>query len=102
MQTTYADGIGCLKKQDVCAKGKLAEGHVFQRKTLKEFTTHMNKAHGNRCTKAVTNATTNGMACSQKEAENETVHNSTCAAIETGRLQQTYELRYIYAGKHGG
>ncbi|GBO04373.1 hypothetical protein AVEN_165846-1 [Araneus ventricosus] len=32
------------------------------------------------------------MACCQKEAENETVRNSTCAAIETGRLRQTYEL----------
>ncbi|GBM36631.1 hypothetical protein AVEN_221911-1 [Araneus ventricosus] len=37
MRTIYAGGIECLKKQDVCAKGKLAEGHVFQRKTLKEF-----------------------------------------------------------------
>ncbi|GBN98703.1 hypothetical protein AVEN_204542-1 [Araneus ventricosus] len=51
IRTTYADGIGCLKKQDVCAKGKLAEGHEFQRKTLKEFTACMNEAHGNRRTK---------------------------------------------------
>ncbi|GBL54771.1 hypothetical protein AVEN_10469-1, partial [Araneus ventricosus] len=44
MRTTYADGIGCLKKQDACAKGKLvAEGHVFQRKTLKRR--GMNEAH---------------------------------------------------------
>ncbi|GBN12321.1 Dolichyl pyrophosphate Man9GlcNAc2 alpha-1,3-glucosyltransferase [Araneus ventricosus] len=53
MRTTYADGIGCLKKQDVCAKRKLAEGHMFQQKTLKEFTACMNEDHGNRRTKAV-------------------------------------------------
>ncbi|GBO24293.1 hypothetical protein AVEN_26366-1 [Araneus ventricosus] len=53
MRTTCADGIRGLKKQDVCAKGKLAEGHVFHRKTLKEFAARMNEAHGNRRTKAV-------------------------------------------------
>ncbi|GBM37194.1 hypothetical protein AVEN_14965-1 [Araneus ventricosus] len=37
-------------------------------------------------------ATEKCMACSKKEAENETVRNSTCAAIETGTVRQTYEL----------
>ncbi|KFM80668.1 hypothetical protein X975_13938, partial [Stegodyphus mimosarum] len=34
-----------------------------------------------------------GMVCSQKEA---TIHHSTCAAIETGRLWQTYELHLCW------
>ncbi|CAL1294508.1 unnamed protein product [Larinioides sclopetarius] len=107
MQTTSADGIGCLKEQDVCVQEtglKLVEGHLFQRITLKEFAVHMNETHGNRCAKAVgvPNATKNCMACYQKEAGNETVRNSTCVAIETGRLRQMHELHYIYAGKHGG
>ncbi|GFS50404.1 uncharacterized protein NPIL_283491 [Nephila pilipes] len=50
MRTTYADGIGCFKKHDVCTKGKVAQGHMFHRKTLKEFATRMN--HRNRRMKA--------------------------------------------------
>ncbi|GFV11190.1 hypothetical protein TNCV_2719331 [Trichonephila clavipes] len=33
---------------DVCEKGKVAKGHVFQRKTLKKFAARLNEAHGNR------------------------------------------------------
>ncbi|GBN14269.1 hypothetical protein AVEN_201630-1 [Araneus ventricosus] len=101
MRTTYADGIRCL---NVCAKGKLAEGHVFQRKILKEFAARMNESTeiDVQRQQGIRNATKNGMACSQEEAENETICNSTCAPIESGRLRQTYELCYLYAGKHGG
>ncbi|GBL92201.1 hypothetical protein AVEN_91534-1 [Araneus ventricosus] len=85
----------------VCKKATSRRPRVSA-KNNERICARMNEAYGNRRTKAVTNATKNGMACSQKEAENETARNSTCAAIETGRLWQTYELRYIYAGKHGG
>ncbi|GFU27571.1 hypothetical protein NPIL_390011 [Nephila pilipes] len=62
------DCFRCLKKQDVCAKGKVAEVHVFQRIALKEFAADMNQANGNRTvmTAGRYKCHNNGMACSQK------------------------------------
>ncbi|GFQ84196.1 DUF4817 domain-containing protein [Trichonephila clavata] len=79
------------KTRCFCKGGKVVESHMFQRKTLKELTTRMNKVHGNgrmmvawsyKCHQ-------NNMACSQTEAENDTLRNSAGTAIETRRLRQT-------------
>ncbi|GBN66171.1 hypothetical protein AVEN_177699-1 [Araneus ventricosus] len=97
MRTTYADGTGYLKKQDVCAKGKLAEGverirHMYERNPQKS---------------------------KYKDSRELQMPQKTVCRVLRKRLkmkpyviqlvpqlkQEDYgkhELRYVYAGKHGG
>ncbi|GBM74429.1 hypothetical protein AVEN_39221-1 [Araneus ventricosus] len=90
---------GCLCKGKTSGRPHVSVENVERIRCTYERSPWTSTSEGSRELKK---ATKNGMACSQKEAENETIRNSICAAIETGRLRQMYELRYVYAGKHGG